>query len=132
MLKKANKKRELDNIVIQDGNFNTDFFRKVHWKDWLDEDKAGKDQADGLFEHLDNFESALQGVEDEADVLALKKARKELQVVDRVDFTEKAVEEEVEREQVCKDGVEAFMLQFVLNEWGWQNYIKLDELLEGV
>lgn len=36
MLKKANQKRLLDRVVIQDGDFTTDFFGKMDWRDIID------------------------------------------------------------------------------------------------
>ncbi|ORX35665.1 SNF2 family N-terminal domain-domain-containing protein [Kockovaella imperatae] len=36
MLKKANQKRLLDRVVIQEGEFTTDFFGKMDWRDVLD------------------------------------------------------------------------------------------------
>lgn len=38
MLKKANQKRLLDKVVIQQGEFTTDFFGKMDWRDVLDTD----------------------------------------------------------------------------------------------
>lgn len=37
MLKKANQKRLLDRVVIQDGDFTTEFFGKMDWRDMLDD-----------------------------------------------------------------------------------------------
>ena len=36
MLKKANQKRLLDRVVIQDGDFTTDFFGKMDWRELID------------------------------------------------------------------------------------------------
>ena len=36
MLKKANQKRMLDKVVIQEGEFTTDFFGKMDWRDVID------------------------------------------------------------------------------------------------
>jgi helicase SWR1 len=37
MLKKANQKRQLDDLVMQDGDFTTDFLSKIDWHDALKE-----------------------------------------------------------------------------------------------
>lgn len=37
MLKKANHKRQLDDLVMHDGNFTTDYFSKLDWRDALNE-----------------------------------------------------------------------------------------------
>ncbi|KAF9581077.1 swr1 complex component, partial [Lunasporangiospora selenospora] len=42
MLKKANQKRMLDNVVIQEGGFTTDYFQKMDWRDMLGEDDLAK------------------------------------------------------------------------------------------
>ena len=38
MLRKANQKRVLDNVVIQQGEFTTDHLMRNDWRDMLDED----------------------------------------------------------------------------------------------
>lgn len=42
MLKKANQKRLLDKVVIQEGDFTTEFFGKMDWRDMLDETMPGQ------------------------------------------------------------------------------------------
>lgn len=37
MLKKANQKRQLDDLVMHDGDFTTDYFSKLDWRDALNE-----------------------------------------------------------------------------------------------
>ncbi|KAK4685864.1 helicase SRCAP/SWR1, partial [Tremellales sp. Uapishka_1] len=46
MLKKANQKRLLDNVVIQQGDFTTEFFGKMDWRDMLDEDMTKKTEIE--------------------------------------------------------------------------------------
>ncbi|KAJ3086074.1 swr1 complex component [Quaeritorhiza haematococci] len=48
MLRKANKKRALDSVVIRDGDFTTEYGygRKVDWRDWLDEGMLGENGGD--------------------------------------------------------------------------------------
>lgn len=170
MLKKANQKRYLDNLVIQKGQFTTDFFRKTHWKDWLGDeapeeagdagidqkgDNAGNGGDDGedltveqeggdaantgdIFGSIGKYESALQQVEDEADVVALKQASREIQGADKVDFSEEnlpPVVAEAEPAPIPKPylgGVEAYMFKWILLEWEWQEHVTVEDLFTGV
>ncbi|KNC99369.1 uncharacterized protein SPPG_05614 [Spizellomyces punctatus DAOM BR117] len=72
MLRKANQKRRLDQIVIQDGDFTTEWINKSqstsNWRDWLDSDSSQQ-----------NWESAMMQAEDETDVVAARKAAVELE-----------------------------------------------------
>lgn len=97
MLKKANQKRLLDRVVIQDGDFTTEFFGKMDWRDMLDEDMKATDEQDGI-EDVEveaepqagdveasaprmgqerEFAAALAEVEDEEDVVAAQVAQGE-------------------------------------------------------
>lgn len=114
ILKKANRKRALDNLVIQDGQFNTDFFKKVHWSDWLGVDVKGSADAPEL--SAANFEKALRSVEDEADVIAGRNACKEI-TGDKQDFSEVAV---VEKDVEALDGIDNFMFTTVIRWYGFQ------------
>ncbi|KAJ3203759.1 swr1 complex component [Clydaea vesicula] len=145
MLKKANKKRVLDNIVIQEGEFNTDFFRKMHWKDWLgeeDDEEAGDDNVESEnIGSIKNLEEALAMAEDQEDVVAMKNARKELNIIDLEDFKEneegsfgsqqKQLQEsnnpENSEDEKESHGVEKYMFKLVLNDWGFDEEIKLKE-----
>ncbi|KAJ3331467.1 swr1 complex component [Blyttiomyces sp. JEL0837] len=109
ILKKANMKRRMDSVVIQEGEFTTDFMKKVNWRDWMDDNIAslvegeaeGGEVADGTAEGAGprpalavetgnaSWEEALQAVEDESDVVAMREARKELDL-DRIEFEEAA------------------------------------------
>ncbi|KAJ3166165.1 swr1 complex component [Irineochytrium annulatum] len=101
MLRKANQKRRLDNVVIQEGEFTTDYLQKTDWRDWLDGMgvDVGGDKGDGepVPEGEEeastsasgplvlsgpppkDWEQALAAAEDESDVIAMKKARKEVE-----------------------------------------------------
>lgn len=46
MLKKANQKRLLDKVVIQEGSFTTDFFGKMDWRDVIGADGDGNASVD--------------------------------------------------------------------------------------
>ncbi|KAG9066161.1 swr1 complex component [Linnemannia hyalina] len=102
MLKKANQKRMLDNVVIQEGEFTTDYFQKMDWRDMLaEEDLAkigdlGPTQANGEPQdistvHGTDLEQALAAAEDENDVLAMQQAKHEMEGVDIGDFSEAGV-----------------------------------------
>ncbi|ORZ16655.1 SNF2 family N-terminal domain-domain-containing protein [Lobosporangium transversale] len=99
MLKKANQKRMLDNVVIQEGGFTTDYFQKMDWRDMLGEEDLAKIgdlgpiQANGEPRDLStvhgaDLEQALAAAEDENDVLAMQQAKHEMEGVDQGDFSE--------------------------------------------
>lgn len=99
MLKKANQKRLLDNVVIQEGEFTTDYFQKMDWRDMLGEDELAKigDLApatdagtpqDLSTVHGADLEQALAAAEDENDVLAMHQAKHEMEGVDVSDFSD--------------------------------------------
>ncbi|CAA0837477.1 Protein PHOTOPERIOD-INDEPENDENT EARLY FLOWERING 1 [Striga hermonthica] len=100
ILKKANQKRALDDLVIQSGNYNTEFFKKldpmelfsghttVAPKDTANE-KPSNSAGDVTLSSVD-LEAALKNAEDEADYMALKKVEEE-EAVDNQEFTDEAV-----------------------------------------
>ena len=45
IFKKANQKRMLDNVVITEGNFTSDYFNKVDWRDMLGDDMVIAEDA---------------------------------------------------------------------------------------
>ncbi|GER52476.1 helicase [Striga asiatica] len=100
ILKKANQKRALDDLVIQSGSYNTEFFKKldpielfsghttVASQDTANE-KPSNSAGDVTLSSVD-LEAALKNAEDEADYMALKKVEDE-EAVDNQEFTEEAV-----------------------------------------
>ncbi|KAF8980679.1 swr1 complex component [Entomortierella lignicola] len=99
MLKKANQKRMLDNVVIQEGEFTTDYFQKMDWRDMLGEEDLAKigdlgpTQSDreshgGSTVQGADLEQALAAAEDENDVLAMQQAKHEMEGVDLGDFSD--------------------------------------------
>ncbi|GMK53622.1 hypothetical protein CspeluHIS016_0102080 [Cutaneotrichosporon spelunceum] len=94
MLKKANQKRLLDRVVIQDGDFTTEFFGRMDWRDMLDDDVREAREKDGVedvelepepetedvAQHAAHagegreFAAALAEVEDEEDAAAARVA----------------------------------------------------------
>ncbi|KAI8053943.1 P-loop containing nucleoside triphosphate hydrolase protein [Syncephalis plumigaleata] len=92
ILRKANQKRLLDNVVIQEGDFTTDFFSRVGWRDALglndnDDDDTDLPSNESLLttQLPEDLDGALAQVEDADDVAALKQARKEATEVDLAD-----------------------------------------------
>lgn len=100
ILKKANQKRALDDLVIQSGSYNTEFFKKLDPLELFSGhgtasekdtplDKTSKSCGDMSLSTVD-LEAALKNAEDEADYMALKKVEEE-EAVDNQEFTEETV-----------------------------------------
>ncbi|XP_050219671.1 protein PHOTOPERIOD-INDEPENDENT EARLY FLOWERING 1 [Mercurialis annua] len=97
ILKKANQKRALDDLVIQSGDYNTEFFKKLDPMELFSGHKAlpsKNTQKEKIHSHgnevsLSNadVEAALKYAEDEADYMALKKVEQE-EAVDNQEFAE--------------------------------------------
>ncbi|CAM8976130.1 unnamed protein product [Rhodiola kirilowii] len=99
ILKKAKQKRALDDLVIQNGEYNTEFFKKLNPMELFSGHGAltingAKDKSEivGTEISLSNadVEAALKHVEDEADYMALKKVEEE-EAVENLEFTEEAI-----------------------------------------
>lgn len=100
ILKKANQKRALDDLVIQSGGYNTDFFKKLDPMDLFSghgtvpsKHMQMEDPSDDKIQvSLSNadVDAALKNAEDEADYMALKKVEQE-EAVENQEFTEEAV-----------------------------------------
>ncbi|CCD24111.1 chromatin-remodeling protein SWR1 NDAI_0C04510 [Naumovozyma dairenensis CBS 421] len=130
ILKKANQKRELDKVVIQKGDFTTDYFSKLSVKDLLgpdvpveginenapllaDDPSASKDPR--------RLEKLLAQAEDEDDVRAANLALKEV-AIDDEDFTEDVEKKENSLndagsvdEYEGTGHVEEYMIRFIAN-----------------
>jgi SNF2 family DNA or RNA helicase len=100
ILKKANQKRVLDDLVIQSGGYNTEFFKKLDPMELfsghrtlqiknLQKEKNNNNGSEVSVSNAD-LEAALKYVEDEADYMALKKVEEE-EAVDNQEFTEEAI-----------------------------------------
>lgn len=87
ILRKANQKRQLDNVVIQEGEFTTDYFGKFSVKDLVNDVSGGNEAVKENIESSDtgNMESVLAQVEDEDDRAAAQEAMKEA-AIDEEDF----------------------------------------------
>ncbi|AMD19772.1 HCL379Wp [Eremothecium sinecaudum] len=131
ILKKANQKRQLDNIVIQKGDFTTDYFTKLSVKDLLGSEAPEEfiDEnpllLEGSAEAKDSrkLEKLLAHAEDEDDVMAARLAMKEVDLDDG-DFREGSmVEGSVEDEDDVSSQdeyegtkhVEEYMIRFIAN-----------------
>lgn len=99
ILRKSNQKRLLDDVIIQKGEFTTEYFNRVTYKDaFVDEDEAGLHEggdaeANAAMDRVLNEATGLGGVfgavEDRDDVIAARvAAREEAVVVDEGDFHE--------------------------------------------
>ncbi|KAJ9153312.1 hypothetical protein P3X46_026762 [Hevea brasiliensis] len=97
ILKKANQKRALDDLVIQSGGYNTEFFKKLDPMELFSGHKAlpmknvqkekNHSHANEVSVSNADVEAALKYAEDEADYMALKKVEQE-EAVDNQEFTE--------------------------------------------
>jgi len=101
ILRKANQKRMLDDVVIQEGEFTTDYFNKMSVRDvlgdeadMLDGDAAASAAMDRVLDGPGNggdVQRVLEHAEDQEDVAAAKVAEKEIVQTDAADFDERLV-----------------------------------------
>ncbi|KQK08524.1 protein PHOTOPERIOD-INDEPENDENT EARLY FLOWERING 1 isoform X1 [Brachypodium distachyon] len=103
ILKKANQKRALDDLVIQRGSYNTEFFKKLDPMEFfsghapLNVKDQQKDRSmpsvssneTGLALSNADVEAAIRQAEDEADYMALKRLEQE-EAADNQEFSEEA------------------------------------------
>ncbi|KAF2139927.1 uncharacterized protein K452DRAFT_231648 [Aplosporella prunicola CBS 121167] len=101
ILRKSNQKRLLDDVIIQKGDFTTDYFNRLTYKDVLDEVPEAEDsEANAAMDKVlgnmgmpdpSGLGSVLEGVEDKEDTEAAKVAQKEIVTevhIDDADFNE--------------------------------------------
>ncbi|ORX93201.1 SNF2 family N-terminal domain-domain-containing protein [Clohesyomyces aquaticus] len=151
ILRKSNQKRLLDDVIIQKGDFTTDYFQKVSWRDALDsEDVEPSDEASKAMNRVLGEKAGLLGdakvmrnVEDKEDQTAASIAQKEIEVEmveDQGDFNEasntatpprtRAVSEAGDERRRLQDGdldavtghVDEYMLGWGREEWGKEPY----------
>ncbi|KAL1958865.1 hypothetical protein VTO42DRAFT_3702 [Malbranchea cinnamomea] len=97
ILRKANQKRMLDDVVIQEGDFTTDYFQKLDVRDMLSDDLIeSRDEAAAAMDRVLDTRTrgtsrVFEQVEDKEDIDAAKTAEKELEHVDDADFGEGSV-----------------------------------------
>ncbi|RHZ81810.1 hypothetical protein Glove_117g574 [Diversispora epigaea] len=88
MLQKANQKRLLDKMVITDGEFTTDFFQRMDWREIVSD--IAPNRAEEVIDEPNSgieLEQCLAEVEDENDVNAAKVAKIEMDL-DLTDFAD--------------------------------------------
>ena len=100
ILRKANQKRMLDDVVIQEGEFTTDYFNKTTVNDVLDQESAlldgdavanaAMDRVLGGPENNKDVQRVLAQAEDREDVAAARVAEREVVQTDAADFDENA------------------------------------------
>ncbi|GFY99811.1 SNF2 domain-containing protein [Actinidia rufa] len=100
ILRKANQKRALDDLVIQSGGYNTEFFKKLDPMELFSGHQTGPTknmQKEKNCTHANevsvsnaDVEAALKYAEDEADYMALKKVEQE-EAVENQEFTEEVI-----------------------------------------
>lgn len=101
ILRKANQKRMLDDVVIQEGEFTTDYFNKISVRSVLDEDSsvidgdaaanAAMDRVLGGTDNNKDVQRVLAQAEDREDVVAARVAEREIDQTDAADFDENAI-----------------------------------------
>ncbi|PYI16762.1 SNF2 family helicase/ATPase [Aspergillus violaceofuscus CBS 115571] len=96
ILRKANQKRMLDDVVIQEGEFTTDYFTKLNVRDMISSEDVleGQDEASAAMDRvLENRVSGsarvFEQAEDKEDIDAAKNAQKELEHADDGDFDDR-------------------------------------------
>ncbi|KAK8211412.1 swr1 complex component [Zalaria obscura] len=80
ILRKSNQKRLLDEVVIQEGEFTTDYFNRVQdieAEDEVDEDDVAGAAIDRVFGSNKDVTKVLEAVEDREDAEAARAAQKE-------------------------------------------------------
>lgn len=105
ILRKANQKQLLDNVVIQEGDFTTDHFNKVSYKDMLDDAADEDDVAGAAMDRVlggdmtqGKGKSVFEQAEDRDDVAAARVAEKEVQNADDADFDESLTAAQMEKQ----------------------------------
>ena len=95
ILRKANQKRMLDDVIIQEGEFTTDYLNNMSIKDIVGEAFDLSDDQDGANATMDQVLGqraqgrVLEAVEDQDDAKAAQVAEKELARYDAEDFDDK-------------------------------------------
>ncbi|KAJ6098674.1 hypothetical protein N7467_000209 [Penicillium canescens] len=93
ILRKANQKRMLDDVIIQEGEFTTDYFTKLDTQGLAESDERdGQDEASAAMDRVLGNRVAgtrvFEHAEDKEDLDAAKNAQKEQEHADDGDFEE--------------------------------------------
>ena len=153
ILRKANQKQMLDDVVIQEGDFTTDYFNKMNVKetqvedsDLLDGDgfaNAAMDRVLGGAGNNKDMQRVIAQAEDTEDVVAAKIAEREVVQTDAADFDENVVTNDATPAGVgtpipTPAGVETPLIEEILdpaeevdeqNAWGEQVHSTDDYML---
>lgn len=97
ILRKANQKRMLDDVVIQEGEFTTDYFNKFNVGEILGDDDSvldGDAEASAAMNRVlggpqARVSKVLEQVEDQEDIAAARVAEKEIIQIDAADFDDR-------------------------------------------
>jgi len=94
ILRKSNQKRMLDDVVIQEGDFTTDYFDRMEINSLVGEEREGAAETDAALDKVlggsgKQAEQVLELAEDKEDIEAAKTAEKDYVYNDDVDFDEK-------------------------------------------
>ena len=139
MLRKATQKANLDNLVIQEGEYTTEYLQKFDWREMLGIEKDNDDQ-DMVTAPNSNVERAFADAEDDDDAKAAAIARGEqTHELDEADFEDKDEEtpqqsqpiddanedvemtinnnEDEDEDEDEDDSVDDYMLRFVEMYW---------------
>ncbi|KAJ4375724.1 swr1 complex component [Didymella sp. IMI 355093] len=143
ILRKSNQKRLLDDVIIQKGDFTTDTFNKVTWRDALDDAVDTSDEAGAAMDRVLGERAGILGdarvmntVEDTEDRNAASVAQKEIVDEihdDQVDFNESSNATRAASEAVAaaeaelaglveKRHVDEYMLGLYREEFGKEPY----------
>ncbi|KAG0455303.1 hypothetical protein HPP92_024595 [Vanilla planifolia] len=134
ILKKANQKRMLDDLVIQSGSYNTEFFKKLDPVELFSGHKSlhvgNFYKDDSLAESINNemdidisnadVEAAIKQAEDEADYMALKRVEQE-EAVDNQEFSEDAIgrmDDDENEDEIKPDEKDTEEQKFYCNNMG--------------
>ncbi|EKV16955.1 Helicase swr1 [Penicillium digitatum PHI26] len=94
ILRKANQKRMLDDVIIQEGEFTTDYFTKLNAQEIAEPDERdGQDEASAAMDRVlgnrvGGGTRVFEAAEDKEDLDAAKNAQKEQEHADDGDFEE--------------------------------------------
>ncbi|KAJ5457579.1 Helicase swr1 [Penicillium sp. IBT 31633x] len=96
ILRKANQKRMLDDVIIQEGEFTTDYFTKLRVQELAESDERdGHDEASAAMDRVLGTRvggtRVFEAAEDKEDLDAAKNAQKEQEHADDGDFEEHSV-----------------------------------------
>lgn len=105
ILRKANQKQLLDDVIIQEGDFTTDHFNKLSYKDMLEETADENDVAGAAMDRVlggdmtqNKKNNVFEQAEDRDDVAAARVAEKEVQHADDADFDESLTAAQLEKQ----------------------------------